>query len=405
MRLFPLLAFSNILLGFELPLHRLAPTSKSMLFPKLNKLHKYPAFSTDRRRPSNGVSDQCISDIFSDSVAVWCIHPQVSCGVLGPDHTKWVIHIDNDIEHMCYPSSCSGNDLEYLYTWEMEDLNSAAKYCTLNCPAIEFNINGTSDDGQKMAVSGMYNYADLSYDCAGAAAMVEISTCEETGTCPSDANGLTTCELHYEDSLSYANMGLTWKVIGYNCLPDECTDEENLKKMEDFHYALLTYYQLLKNGVYLSPEETREGYLVEYSCPTPTDEEGNRDDEDEEHEKDEPSEEEVQPSEEETQPPEEKDQPSKEEEDQRSELEEEEKQSEGEGEGQPSKQHTSSRNYSSYVLIVGVTSAVLLVLFVFAICMIRVYRGGGVTMTPIISVELNSRETFTTLCDISTSSK
>jgi len=339
MRLFPLVALSNVLLGFDLSLPRDAPTSMSMLFPKLNKLHEYTALSADRRRSPTGVSDQCISDMDSDSV--WCIHPQVSCDVLGNSHTKWVIHIDNDIEHMCYPSSCSGNDIESLYIWEMQQLNSAAKYCTLDCPAIEFNINGTSEDDQKMAVSGMYNYADLSYDCAGAAAMVEISSCEETGACPSDTNGLTTCDLHYEDRLSYDNMGLTWKVIGQHCFPDECTNERNLEKLEDFHYAWLTYYQRWKNGLYLTPEETREGYLVEYSCPTP----------------------------------------------------------------KPSKKQTSSRNYSSYILVLGVTSAVLFVLFLFAICMIRIYRGGGVRMTPIISVELNSRQTFNTLREISTSSK
>jgi len=359
MRLFPLLALSNVLLGFELSLHRVAPTSKSILFPKLNKLYKYTAFSTDRRRPSTDVSKQCISDILSDSVSVWCIHPQLSCDVLGDDHIKWVIHIDHDIEHMCYPSSCSGNDIEYLYAWEMEELNSAAKYCSFNCPAIEFNINGTSEDDQKMAVSGMYNYADLSYECAGAAAMVEISTCEETGTCPSNATGLTTCELHYEDRLTYANLGLTWKGIGHLCLPDECTNERNLEKLEDFHYAFLTY----KSGEHLTPEETREGFLVEYSCPTPTDEQGNHDDNEEE----------------------------------------EEHQSEGAGEAQPSEQQTSSRNYSRYVLILGVTSAVLFVLCLFAICMIRIYRGRGVIMTPIVAVELNNRETFATLCEISSS--
>jgi len=355
MRLFPLVALSNVLLGSDLSLPRVAPTSKSMLFPKLNKLHEYTALSADRRRSPTGVSDQCISDMDSDSV--WCIHPEVSCDVLGNSHTKWVIHIDNDIEHMCYPSSCSGNDIESLYIWEMQQLNSAAKYCTLDCPAIVFNITGTSEDDQKMAISGMYNYADLSYDCAGAAAMVEISSCEETGTCPSDVNGLTTCTLYYEDRLTYAHLGMNWRVIGKHCLPDECTNKANLEKLEDFHYAWLTYFQREENGVYLTPEETRGGYLVEYVCPPITDGQGNRDDEGKEDKV------------------------------------------------QPSKEQTSSRNYSSYVLIFGVTSAVLFVLCLCAICMIRIKRGGGVMMTPTVSIELNNRETFATLCEVSTSSK
>jgi len=342
MRHFPLLALTNVLLGFDLPLRRVAPTSKSMQFPILNKTNKHADLSADRRR-SYGLSDQCYYDIFY-ALYIWCIPARLSCDVLGDDHTKWVIHIDNDIEHMCYPSSCSGNDIQLFYTWEMGQLDSAAKYCTLDCPEIEFNITGTSEDDQKMALSGMYNYADLSYECAGAAAMVEISRCEERGACPNGTNGLTTCTVHFEDKLSYAHRGQIWKDMGMQCLPDECIDSANLAKMEDFEYAWIIL-QLRDSGLYLTAEEVREWFVVDYSCPT------------------------------------------------------------AEGEAQPSKEQKSSQNYSSYVLILGVTSAVLFVLCLLAICMLRIYRNGGVRMTPIISVELNNRETFTAVRDFPMSAK
>jgi len=338
MRHFLLIALTDVLLGFDLSLKKVTPTSKNLLYPSLNNLNKHPALSAWRRR-SPRLSAECNSDIHSDSV--WCIDPQVSCDVLGEDHTKWVIHIDHYNEHMCYPSSCSANDLEQLYTWWLRELNSAAQYCTFDCPAIKFDIDAISEDGERMAFNGMYRYADLSYDCAGAAAMVEISMCEETGACPNNTDGLTTCTVHFEDR-TLAHLGMKWKFIGQDCFSNECITESNLEKLEDYHYAWLTHFQLEDNGVHYTPEEIRKGYLVEYSCPTTN-----------------PSSPTANPS---------------------------------------------TRNYSNYVLIFGVTSGALFLLCVLAICFLRIYRGGGVTMTPIVSVELNNRETFTRVCAISTSS-
>jgi len=333
------IALINVLLGFDLPLRRIMPAS-GVLFPMLNNLLKHPALSPDRRRLSEGLSSQCGIDIYSDSI--WCIDAQISCDVLGDDHTKWVIQIDHDTEYMCYPSSCSADDLEQLFIWEMEHFNVSAKYCTLDCPPIEFDVTGTSEDGQIMTISGMYNYADLSYDCAGAAAMTEISRCEETGACPGDSDGLTTCTLSYEDRLSYAWLDLTWKGIGQLCLPNECTNEANLLKMEDFYYAWLINLEKERNGLSFTAEEIRVGYFVDYSCPT----------NDAEERTDNSSEEQGQ---------------------------------------------TSSQKYSNYVLIFGIISALLFVLCVLAICALRIYRGGGVVMTPIIAVELNNRHTFAQL--------
>jgi len=340
MRHFLLITLITVLLGIEIPLHQAAPAFGDMLFPMLNNLGKHPALSLDRRRLSEGLSSECSSDIYSDKI--WCINSQISCNVLGDDHTKWVIQIDHDTEYMCYPSSCSASDMEQLYSWEMEHLNASAKYCSLECPPIEFDISGTSEDGQTMSINGMYNYADLSYDCAGAAAMTEISMCEETGACPSDADGLTTCTLNFEDRLTYAQLDLTWKSVGQLCLPNECTNEANLEKLEDFHYAFLTYLEEWLNNLYLTAEEIRDGYLVDYSCPTTTDSEEKNND-------------------------------------------------------SPEEEDTSSHKYSNYVLIFGVISALLFVLCLGAFCALRIYRGGGVVMTPIIAVELNSRETFARL--------
>jgi len=327
-RHFLLIALINVLLGFDLSSRSIVPSS-GVLFP--NNLLKHPALNPDRRRLSEGLSPECRIDIYSDSI--WCVDAQSSCDVLGDDHTKWEIHIDHDTEHMCYPSSCSSDDLEQLYTWEMEHLNASAKYCSLDCPAIEFDVDGTSEDGQTMTISGMYNYADLSYDCAGAAVMTEISRCEETGACPGGSVGLTTCTLSFEDRLSYAHLDLTWKGIGQLCLPNECTNEANLLKLEDFYYAWLRYLEQERYGLYFTAEEIRDGYVVDYSCPT-------------------------------TNKPEEQ---------------------------------TSSQKYANYVLIFGIISALLFVLCVLAICALRFYRGGGVTMTPVIAVELNNRQTFASL--------
>jgi len=328
-RHFLFIVLINVLLGYDLSLRRIVP-AYGVLLPKLNNLLKHPALSPYRRRLSEGFSSECRSDIDSDSI--WCVGAPVSCDVLGDDHTKWVIQVDHDTEYMCYPSSCSADDLEQLYIWEMEHLNASAKYCTLDCPAIEFDVTGKSEYGQTMTISGMYKYADLSYDCAGAAAMTEISECEEQGACPGDSDNLTTCTLSFEE-LWYAHLGLKKKSTGQLCLPNECTDEANLLKMEDFLYAWLTHFELEWNGLSFTVEEIRDGYFVDYSCPT------NNSPEEQGH----------------------------------------------------------SQKYSNYILIFGIISALFFVLCVFAICALRIYRGGGVTMTPVISVELNNRQTFAQL--------
>jgi len=320
-RHFFLIPLINVLLGYDLSLRRLVPAS-GVLLSELNNLLKQPDLSPDRRRFSEGLSSECSTDIDLDGI--WCIAAQDTCDVLWEDnHTKWVIQIDHDTEHMCYPSSCSVDDLEQLWILEMEYLNASAKYCTLDCPAIEFDVIGTSEDGHAMTISGMYNYANLSYDCAGATAMTEISICEEMGACPGDSVGLTTCTLSFEE-LWNAHLGLERKSIGQLCLANECTNEANLLKMEDFLYAQLTH-RLEEKNWHFTAEEIRNGYFVDFSCPD------------------------------------------------------------------------NSSKYSNYVLIFGIISAVLFVLCLLAICALRIYRGEGVVMTPIIAVELNNRLTFAEL--------
>lgn len=112
----------------------------------------------------------------------------------------------------------------------MEHLDASASYCSLGCPAIQYNISGTSEDGQTWSVDGMYHSANLSYDCAGAVALTEISMCQERGSCPNSANGVTTCSKYFDVRVSLANQNLTQK--SQICLPDECTDGANLEKME-----------------------------------------------------------------------------------------------------------------------------------------------------------------------------
>jgi len=326
-------------------------TNFSMYDPAGNNLYSvpnwffnHPVLGWERRRTSGSISYGCIRDIDKDSI--WCVtDSDFNCGVLRGDHTKWVIQIDHDTEWMCYPSSCSASDIQYLYSTQMEWTNSSAKYCTLECPAIEFDINGTSEDGQSMSISGMVNYADLSYDCAGAAAVTEITTCEESGACPSDAIGLTTCTITFEDRRIFAHLNRTWKYNGDICLPHECTDDTNLEKMEDFLYAYLTYLESV-DGVILTAVEIRNGYLVDFSCPVrnETNETSNGVD-----------------------TPDGDDTPHKDED-------------------------TSSHKYSKYVLMFGISSAVLLALCFIAMCFLRARRG-GVVMTPIIAVEFHNRET------------
>jgi len=235
------------------------------IFP-LNKFPNTQTFSAvTRRRLSEGFSDDCIND--ADQHGLYCVlDPSFNCVGFQTDYRKWVIQVDDDTEYMCFPLTCTASDVEYFFSSELTHLNDSARYCSMDCPPIKFDISGYSNDGEMMNISGMYNYANLSYDCAGAAALTEISKCEETGSCPSDVIGLTTCTINYEDSLTYAHLDRTWKGEGKVCLPDQCTNEENLERMEDFFYALLRYYEEYQNGVYLTSEEIRDGYSVDYVC-------------------------------------------------------------------------------------------------------------------------------------------
>jgi len=242
--------------GIHLPIFKKPNTATGGM---LSKLRDYRAWNLERRR----MSPNCHADITSDQI--WCTNDdQASCDELDGDNTWWAIQIDHDTEYMCYPSSCTANDLEYLYTYELQIINASAMYCTLDCPPIEFDVWGGSEDGQTMSISGTVNYANLSYDCAGSAAVNSLSNCETTSPCSDSTNGLTTCSFYHEDRLT--NQDWTWKLDEQICLPDECTDEANLGKMEDFHYAFLTYYELISNNAPYTAEEIREGYLVEYSC-------------------------------------------------------------------------------------------------------------------------------------------
>lgn len=351
MRNFLFITLISFVVGINVPLDKKAATvSEVIQFPLRSSLGRQQALGLNRRRPSGSMSFECYRDIFSDGI--WCISADISCDVLGNDHTKWVIQIDHDTEYICYPSSCSATDLETYWTMEMEIRNASARYCSLECPAIEFDISGTSEDGQTMSINGKYHYADLSYECAGAAAATEISRCDVTDSCPNHVDGVTTCSFNFEDRLSYAHLNQTWKSSSQACFPDECTDESNLEKLEDFEYAFLTFLEEQQYGIYFTPEEIREGYLVDWSCPTspvPTSEPTT-----------------PVPTTEPTTPVPTTAAPTSE----------------------------VSHTYSKYVSIFGVIAALLFVLCLGAICYLRICRGGGVVMTPIIGLELNNREAF-----------
>jgi len=261
-----LVTLISFVLGTDFSLqHKEANILWGELFPFPNKFLKHPVLGWDRRRPEGVLSDGCKYD-FSNYQNLCLPNANVSCDSA---HTKWVMKIDHDTEYMCYPSDCSANDLQYIYSTEMEFLSSSAKYCTLDCPAIKFDISGTSEDGQVMSLSGMYNYADLSYDCTGAAALTEISKCEETGACPSKISGLTTCTIVFQLKTTSVKIDGGLKQNGKICLPNECTDDANLKKMEDFLYAYLANLLVLKYNLRFSAREIRSFVLVNYSCPGP----------------------------------------------------------------------------------------------------------------------------------------
>jgi len=335
----------SCVLGTNFPLYQ-AATGIGKNFP-LKKYRDTPSVKLyGRRRLSEGLSDDCFDDIVE--YGVWCLlDPSYECSGLQPEYTKWVIQIDHDTEHMCYPSVCTARDLEYLFSAEMSHLNNSAKYCSFECPPIKFDISGYSEEGQMMNISGLYNYADLSYECAGAAAVTEISRCEETGACPDDVNGLTTCTLHYEDRLTYAHIDKTWKGKGKACLPDECTNEWNLERMEDFLYAYLRFYEEYQNGLYLTSDEIREGYSVDYVCPidsmdNPIDPMDNPID--------------------------------------------------------PMDKEESKSNLSKYVTIFGIVTALLFTICLGAFCVLRLYR--GFSSTPIVTIEFHNRGTFARLGSI-----
>jgi len=336
MRNFLLIVLISFVEGIHLPIFKKPNTATGGM---LSKLRDYRAWNLERRR----VSPNCYADITSNQK--WCLPSNddlASCDGLEGDNTWWIIQIDHDTEYMCYPSSCTANDLEYLYTSELKIINASARYCTLDCPPIEFDIRGRSEDGQIMSISGTVNYADLSYDCAGSAAVNDLSNCETTSACSNSTNGLTTCAFYHEDRLT--SQDWTWKLDEQICLPDECTDEANLGKMEDFHYAFLTYYELIVNNAPFTAEEIREGYLVEYSCFNAEKEDSNNTN------------------------------------------------AEKEGSKNSNAEKKGSKN-SNYGLIFGVISAVLFILCLGVIYYLRMYRLGAVSMTPITAVELNNRNT------------
>lgn len=87
--------------------------SEKKRFPAQRNFRSFPALKSDLRRNSGGISWKCLNDTKYDKI--WCVNAATSCNFLGDDHTKWVIQIDHDTEWMCYPSSCSANDLWNSY--------------------------------------------------------------------------------------------------------------------------------------------------------------------------------------------------------------------------------------------------------------------------------------------------
>jgi len=233
--------------------------SENKRFPAQRNIRSIPALTLDTRRTSGTISPKCLHD--TTYKHIWCVNQPESCK-LG-DLTKWVIQVDHDTEWLCYPSSCSANDVQNIWIRTMYRWNATASYCSLECPAIQFDISGTSEDGQTWSVNGRYHYANLTYDCAGAVALTEISICDEVNSCPIRAKGVTTCSKSIHDRLLLAHTNLSQKTK--ICLPDECTDDANLEKMEDFDYAEIAF-TMKHYGFHLTREEIRDGYFVDYSC-------------------------------------------------------------------------------------------------------------------------------------------
>jgi len=226
------------------------------LVPVLNNPRKYLDLGLGRRRPS----DECL-DAFEDR-EFWCLlDAESSCEIRDGHWTKWTVQVYHNTEHVCYPSSCSASDLESLYDAELIFFNSSIRYCFLECPTIPVDILGTSDDGQTLSINGTLNFAKLSSDCAEAYAN-RISMCGTTGTCPSDAIGVTTCTYSYALLPSYFVQTAAFTNISDDkievCLPDECIDEANLEKLVEFDYVSMGYTA--------DDDEMREKLQIYYSC-------------------------------------------------------------------------------------------------------------------------------------------
>jgi len=245
-----LIMFVSFVLGTDSSMYN---KKANNLFPVSNKFSNYPVLDMERRRLQTRA---CFEDILTYKIR--CLSaPDLNCD---RSHTKWVIQIHEDTEQVCYPSSCHANDLHYIYSLNMERENSASEYCTLDCPAIEINIRAYSNVGESMNINGKSNYADVRYECAKTTSYIDITQCHVTGACPSNATGKTTCTRTLED------RKVTYKSVVSICLPNECTDDTSLEKMEDFMYAFLTHLEKDINGLDLTREQIRDIYLAEYSC-------------------------------------------------------------------------------------------------------------------------------------------
>lgn len=260
MRIFLSITLINFVVGINVSKYTWkVALSENKRFPSQRNIRSVPALTSDTRR----ISSECWNDI--KRKYIWCVNAESSCDFAG-DHIKWVIQVDHDTEWMCYPSSCSANDLHSEWFGEMNHLNASASYCSLGCPAIQMDISGTSEDGQTFSVNEMVHSPNLTYDCAGAVALTEISLCEERDSCPNRANGVTTCSKSLEDRVWLGNKDLSQKT--QICLPDECTNDANLEKMKDFDYAKLAYTIEMNYGFNLTREEIRAWYFMNYSCST-----------------------------------------------------------------------------------------------------------------------------------------
>jgi len=238
------------------------------LSPEQDNFQEKSAFDLPRRRQT------CDYDAWLNGL--WCLpDAQSTCSSRGDGYTRWVLQVDGDTEYICIPSSCRSSDIEDFWTWSFRRFDLASSYCTLECPEIQFDVHGTSDDNQIVAVNGTYRYADLSYECAGATAVAELTICEESFSCPSNVNGFKTCIEYTEELVPTDRYHLypPWRKFSKSCLPDECTDKANLEKLEDFSYAMLWYDTLWYYDYYYDyyygydfNKEVREIVSISWSC-------------------------------------------------------------------------------------------------------------------------------------------